>query len=237
MTPSECVVMSIGPLISNLDDVQNTVPSLTMVRGGPPSARFSRAIRRPAAQVPPSSTLASGSSSAVAAEPLADGAADLVEQRHRQARAIRRPASTPTSCARILSGLVRQREHAAVEEEPAIAVFGQAGEVVDVDAPRFPPIAAARSASRSAIARACGRAPARPSALPGAIAGWRQVSPSATPASVRRDGQMPPKVRQHLGQHVAGADGAGLGHAMKPVEQIARARSRPWRSQLLARAG
>src|SRR5579883_318266 len=39
---------------------QNTVPSLSMRSGGSPSGRFSPAIRRPAAQVPPSSTLASG---------------------------------------------------------------------------------------------------------------------------------------------------------------------------------
>src|ERR1700728_2961020 len=38
---------------------QNTVPSLKMWNAGPPSARFCRAMSRPAAQVPPSSGLAS----------------------------------------------------------------------------------------------------------------------------------------------------------------------------------
>jgi hypothetical protein len=41
------------------------VPSLSIFSGGEPSLRSSRAISRPAAQVPPSRMQASGSSSAV----------------------------------------------------------------------------------------------------------------------------------------------------------------------------
>src|SRR5207253_119755 len=44
---------------------QKTVPSEMTAMGGPASARFSLAIRRPAAHEPPSNTRASGNASAV----------------------------------------------------------------------------------------------------------------------------------------------------------------------------
>jgi hypothetical protein len=63
------------------EENQNTVPSLSTAIGGEPSARFSRASLRPAAQVPPSSTRASGNSSMVSPRSCADQRRDPVEQR------------------------------------------------------------------------------------------------------------------------------------------------------------
>ena len=96
-------------------------------------ARFARRCRRPAAQVPPSSTRAERK----------------VVARRRRARsrtsgAIRSSSATVSarhsttsarstgSCALRRVRRIAQREHAGVDEQPAIAVFGQAGQAVDV---------------------------------------------------------------------------------------------------------
>ena len=73
---------------------QNTVPSLTTQAAARRRARFSRASRRPAAQVPPSSTCASGNSSAVERRAARGSAARCGRAARPSARAIRPPAAS-----------------------------------------------------------------------------------------------------------------------------------------------
>ena len=173
---------------------QNTVPSLTTVkrrravrallardaRGRRPRCRLRAPWRAETASA--SSPSASRTSGAI-----------VVEQRDRQRAPLddelgvdrvrpRRPRPGPCSA-----------QHAGVDEQPAIAIFGKPGEPVDVGHARCRPTAAARSANRSATARACGTARGRPSRRRARSAGCRQVSPRATPPSVRRPGQIGPR--------------------------------------------
>ena len=110
---------------------QNTVPSLMTVSGGPPPARLLCGELRPAAQVPPSSTRAERERLGRDAEPFAH------QRRERSSSATVSARHSTTSgcrpgCGAV--GIVRiaQREHAGVDEQAAIAIFGEAGEAVDV---------------------------------------------------------------------------------------------------------
>ena len=129
---------------------QNRVPSLAIDSGGPPSGRRSAAISRPAAQLPPSSTLASGNSVGGHAEPLRAPARPAGRAARRSAPAIRRPARRTDRAARRVSPGSRGDEHAAIEEQTAIAVFGEPGQPVEVGDPRSRHRPAARSANRPA---------------------------------------------------------------------------------------
>ena len=103
-----------------------------MVKGGPPPGRRSAAMRRPAAQLPPSSMRASGKVGFVDAEPVADQRRHAVEQGdgHRAPGDDQRVGDLVL--ARRVGG-IGEGEHARVHEQAAVAIFGEAGEAVDVD--------------------------------------------------------------------------------------------------------
>ena len=127
-------------------------------------------------------------------------AARLVEQRHRQRAPfhhqlgldrVGRAAASSGSCRTSTPG---------VDEKPAIAVFGQAGQPVDAATRRCPPIAAARSANRPATARACGTASSPRWRRPRPRPGCRQVSPRSTPAEPDAARPDRPEMLQQRGQ-------------------------------------
>ena len=99
-------------------------------RGGAPSDRRSRAISRPAAQLPPSRTRASGNSSAVL--PRRSRTRDASDPTaRRSAPATRRPVRSARRGAPQESGVARL-DHAAIDEKAAITIFGETGEAVDL---------------------------------------------------------------------------------------------------------
>ena len=113
------------------DQIQKTVPSLITRIGGPASARSVRASTRPAAQVPPSSTQPSGNFVFLDAELGAHQRRDLIEQRDGE--------RAPFHDQRGIDGIrlhrlgrIAQRDHAEIDEQAAIAVFGKAGQAVHV---------------------------------------------------------------------------------------------------------
>ena len=101
------------------------------VSGGAPSARFAR-DGRPAAQVPPCSTLASGKRS-LHRRPsrCRNQRREAVEQRHRQRAPFDHQWRSDLVRARRVGGIA-QHQHAGIDEQAAIAVFGKAGQAVDV---------------------------------------------------------------------------------------------------------
>ncbi len=185
---------------------QNTVPSLVIRIGGPPSPRFSRATSRPAAHVPPSSTLASGNCSVV-----------------RPSRTATRGAissSNPTVRARqptIKGSKVRQRR--ALSKAPA----GSRGTSTAVSMNRPPlrysasPVSPPGSLTPDAGGlqrfnqrisqplRSFSSGTKCPAGVSPRRGGYGQQSPSAIPSSVGRFGQIAPQsIQQHLRMVAAG---------------------------------
>ena len=111
--------------------IQNTVPSLTIFSGGPPSARNCLAMLRPAVQVPPCRICASGKLLAIHVQPRAHDFGQAVEQRHGQRAPLHHQFGIDAVLA-LRRGRIAQRQHAGVDEQPAVAIFRQAGEPVDV---------------------------------------------------------------------------------------------------------
>ena len=147
-----------------------------MVKGGPPPARRfggDAPARRPGAAFEHARQRKSASPTA---EPRAHQRRHPVEQGdgHRAPGDDQRVGHKVRPPGR---GRIGEREHAAIDEQPAIAIFGQAGEAVDVGRPRCRPPRAARSANKPAIARACAAARGRR---------WRRRAGSPDAASNRR---------------------------------------------------
>ena len=110
---------------------QNTVPSLTTLTGGEPLLRSLLAMIRPADHVPPSRTLASGSDVSSIFMPPAHGIREPVEKRHGE----RAPLDDQRRRNVMLARRVRRvakRQHAGIDEKAAVAIFGEAGQTVDV---------------------------------------------------------------------------------------------------------
>ena len=152
--------------------------------GGAPSARRSPAILRPASQVPPCNRRASGSSCAKRPGVRA-AAAPIGRAAPRSMRATRRPRDDPRQAAS-WPATGRAAQHAEIDEQPAVAVLGEPGQVIETadrdgaSAPAPPP------SSSTTIATACGTAPDRRRPASGA----RHTSPRFSPASVSRPGQI-----------------------------------------------
>ena len=137
---------------------------------------------------------------------------------------------------------IAQHQHAAIDEQAAIAVFGKPGEAVDVGHGDAGAAAAARSANRRAIATACAAAPVRWWRRAVVIAGCRQQSPSGTPPSVSRDGQIGPNCRSSSDRIVGAAIAPSVGVArpddrtIRPAAARRCARKRPGAPRPVARA-
>ncbi len=120
-----------GTTIGDRHVRQNTVPSLTTGS----AERRPAASRARAGGPPPRCRLrarAPAESSPCHAERSADRAARCGRAARRSARAIRPPAANrPGSAARAAAGSSR-RDHAGVDEQAAVAVFGEPGQAVDV---------------------------------------------------------------------------------------------------------
>ena len=110
------------------------MPSLTTASGGLPSGRRSKAISRPAAQLPPSSTLASGNSSRVLPRLLAHENREAIEQGHRQRAPLDDRLAQRVERA-LQEARVARLDNAAIEEQAAVAVFGEARQAVEVGDP------------------------------------------------------------------------------------------------------
>ena len=166
-------------------------------RWRPAAAAGRRAWRcassRPAAQVPPSSTQASGSCvslrrSCWRTAGATSSSSATVSARH--STMISSPGCQ-ISCAADSS---RRRSSAAVEQQAAVAVLGQAGQGVEAVHARRRPIRTARSANRSATATACGTASSRPT-------GPRRAprhGASSRPAASRRSSCRPARSSDRL---------------------------------------
>ena len=107
------------------------MPSLITFTGGEASARRSRASRRPAAQVPPSRIFASGiemaSRPSRCRKPSATRSSSAtVSARHSTTR------GDATSCSCRAASAIAKREHAGVDEQSAVAIFGKAGQAIDI---------------------------------------------------------------------------------------------------------
>ncbi len=170
---------------------QNTVPSLTTLIGGEPSDRRSRAIARPAAQVPPCRMLGERQGDAIGMETSAHDVRQPVEQGDRQRAPFHDERRADLVRAFGLVG-VAQGQHAGVEEQAAVAIFGKARQAVDVgdrDAGRLQrldqrvgePLRELVQRHEAARRIGCGQA------------GCRQQSPSGMPPSSSREGQIGPR--------------------------------------------
>ena len=115
-----------------LPDAQNTVPSLMTLIGGEPSARRANAAmrgRRPRCRLRACSPAAATRASRF--EPRAHHVGQAVEQRHGQRAPFHDQRGIDLVRARCVGGIA-QRQHADIDEQAAIAVFGKPGEAVDV---------------------------------------------------------------------------------------------------------
>ena len=106
------------------------MPSLTTLIGGAPSARRSPHAR-PAAQVPPSSTLASGNATASTPSRWRKVFADTIQQRDGKRAPLhhQRPLHVVFAAPPVRG--IAQLQDAAIDKESAVAVFGKAREAVD----------------------------------------------------------------------------------------------------------
>src|SRR5262249_46882979 len=98
--------------------------------GGEPSRRRARAISRPAAQLPPCSTLANGNDAASLPSRPAARAGGAAGQPHGK----RAPSDDGLGATLGRGGGwggVAKLEHAGVDEQAAVAVFGEAREAIE----------------------------------------------------------------------------------------------------------
>ena len=188
-------------------DRQKTVPSLMTLSGGEPSARRARAMRaagRPGAAF--EDFRASGSAAASMPSRCRTGRASRSSSATVSARHSTTSGEATSCCARARRPRSRKHEHAGIDEQAAVAVFGEPGEAVDIGHRRSRRAAAARSANRPAIATACAAAPARwsrrrsraPDAASSRRAGRRRASAatarSARDAAAARRGSLAPAI-------------------------------------------